>query len=97
MLKEAHVIPFTQYLLPNGRSKDVYIERDEAVCRKADEIIQAGHRFEIEVLTTGHVSATIHNIEDEEDVDIIVVKNGPGVGTAIDEMVNRFADKAKGE
>ena len=87
---DAPAVPFTQYLLPDGRTKKVWIERPEDICRKAKDIIDAGHRFEIEVLTTGHVSATIHHIEDEEDIDIVVVENGPAVPVEIDRMVKRF-------
>ena len=52
-------IPFTQYLLPNGRRKEVTIEVDQDVAEKARELIAEGLAFECEVLTTGHVSLTI--------------------------------------
>lgn len=83
-------IPFTQYLLPDGRKRETGIDRPDEVAAKAQRIIDAGHRFEAEVLTTGDVSLTIHNIADEEDVAIKVVPNGPGVGEAVDELVKSF-------
>lgn len=84
-------IEFTQYVLPDGRRKPVLIDRPDDVAQKARRIMDAGHRFECEILTTGEVSLTIHNIEDEEDVDIEVVPNGPEVPVAIDRMIERFA------
>lgn len=83
-------IPFTQYLLPHGRRTTTEIERGAEVEAKAREIIAAGYRFECEILTTGEVSLTIHDAEDGIDVDIAVVPNGPGVGEAVDKLVNEF-------
>ena len=52
-------IPFTQYKLPHGARIEVSINRPEAIAEKAKRIIEAGYRFECEILTTGHVSFTI--------------------------------------
>ncbi len=82
-------IPFTQYLRPCGRKKEISIERPTEVCEKAMEIINAGYSFEIEVLTTGHVSMTIS--DDEGDYDMKLVNNNGGdVADAVDKMINRF-------
>ena len=90
------MIPFTQYMLPDGRKKDTGIERPAAIEALASKIIEAGFRFEAEVLGTGSVSLTIvgQNEEGEEDdLDIEVVENGPEVREAIDRMIMRFASK----
>lgn len=86
-------IPFTQYLLPNGRRKDVTITRPREIHEKAMAIIAAGYRFEIVILQTGVVSMTVTGPDadgDEEDLDIELVKNGPGVPVAVDRMITRF-------
>ena len=81
-------IPFTQYLLPNGRKQEVTINRPKEIYDKAMAIIAAGYCFEIEVLRTGHVHMTISN--DEEDLTCEVVPNGPEVLKAVDRMITRF-------
>ncbi len=88
-------IPFTQYLMPDGRKRDVSISRPKEIYDKALDIIDAGYRFEAEVLTTGQVSLTITGRD--EDVDIEVVENGPKVPLAVDNMVNRFWEAVKGD
>lgn len=84
-------IPFTQYLLPRGERREGGFEVAADVFAKAQTIIDAGHRFEAEILTTGHVSLTIHNVEAEEDVAIELVPNGPGVREAVCRLVEGFA------
>lgn len=93
-------IPFTQYMLPDGRPREIKIERSDAVADKAQQIIDAGYRFEAEVLTTGDVSFTVtgpmpDDKEEEGDVDIEVTSNGPGVFEAVDRLVERFHPKAR--
>lgn len=87
-----NTIPFTQYLLPDGRKRDIAIARPKEICDKAMDIIKAGHRFEAEVLMTGEVSVTIFHIAEGEDRDIEVVPNGPEVPLAVDRMITRFYD-----
>lgn len=82
-------IAFTQYMRPHGRRETVRIDRPDEIAAKAQKIIDAGFALECEVLMNGHVSFTIAG--DEDDVEIEVVPNGPGVPTAIDRMINRFS------
>ncbi len=85
-------IEFTQYMLPDGRNRPVRVNVPQPVFEKAQDIIASGHRFECEMLNDMKtISVTIHNIEDEEDVAIEVVPNGPGVTEAIDRMIMDFA------
>ena len=83
-------ILFTQYLRPDGRTTPVTIDMDEEIERKADKIIEAGYRFECEVLTTGHVSFTIHDPREVEDVAIKVVPNDETVPVAVRDMIIHF-------
>jgi hypothetical protein len=82
-------IPFTQYLLPNGRQKQTAVAVAPDVADMARTIIARGLRFECEVLQTGIVSFTITDPE-EGDLEIELVSNGPGVVEAIEMMVRRF-------
>lgn len=82
-------IPFTQYLLPDGRKRPVEIEVADDVGEIARGLINQGLLFECEVLTTGHVSLTITDPEDG-DLDIRVRDNGPGIREAVEEMVRGF-------
>jgi len=81
-------IPFTQFLLPDGRRTQVSIERPEPILEKAQAIIDAGYRFECEELVTGQASFTIS--DDDGDAAIEVVMNGPGVPAAVDRLVTNF-------
>jgi hypothetical protein len=84
-------IPFTQYLRPDGRRHQVYIDRSKEVEDKAQEIIDRGHRFEVELLRTGVVSFTITALNrDDPDVAIKLAMNGPAVEDAVDALVNEF-------
>lgn len=88
-IANAPIIPFTQYMLPNGRKVETSIEVDRDVADKAHSLIIEGLRFECEVLTTGDVSLTITDPE-VGDLDIRIVSNGPGVREAVEELVREF-------
>lgn len=83
-------IAFTQYLRPHGRPVPVFINMPDAVAAKADLIVSAGFRFECEELTTGRISLTIHDPDEEDDVAIEVVPNGPEVPVAIERLILGF-------
>lgn len=82
-------IKFTQYLMPDGRKQEVTIERDANVEQMANELIQLGYKFEIEMLRTGEISMTIEHPsnEDGEPLVIRVIPNGPLVPIMVDDMV----------
>lgn len=82
-------IPFTQYLLPNGRRIIRSIEKYGEVAEKAQEIINKGLRFEAEVLATGEISLTITD-EKEGDLAIEICRNGPDVPKAVDTLIKEF-------
>ena len=82
-------IPFTQYLMPDGRKEEVKIARSAGVAKKAQEIISAGYALECEMLSDySTISLTI--CDDKEDLDIELCKNGPGIPEAVDNMILRF-------
>jgi hypothetical protein len=87
-------IPFTQYLLPNGRKRDAEINRPAEVEEIAQRFIASGGRYECEVLRTGHVSLTA--VKNDDDVEIVVCANGPGVGEKVDELVRKSAAHVAG-
>lgn len=85
-------IPFTQFLMPNGRREAVWINRPAEIEEKAQAIISAGYVFECEMLSDYQtVSLTIGDPKEEMDLEIEVVPNGPRVPEAIDRMIERFA------
>lgn len=83
-------IEFTQYLMPDGRAQSVRIDRPEAISSKADRIIEAGYRFECEMLSDYRTISLTITDPDMGDVAIKVVPNGPGVPEAIDAMIESF-------
>ena len=83
-------IKFTQYMRPDGRPVEALIDRPSPIANKANQIIDAGYRLGIEVLMTGQVSLSIHDLEAEEDVAIEVVPNGPQIPVAVDQMIREF-------
>ena len=80
-------IPFTQFLMPDGREKPVTIDRPSGVEAKARALIEAGFRFEIEMLQTGEISMEICDSEGETVLGAEVCGNGPQVPVAIDKMI----------
>jgi len=87
-------IRFTQYLRPDGRTRTVEFVVIGDMATKAEKLLKLGWRFEAEMLTTGEVSLTVEDDEDECRA-IEIVPNGPEVPKAVDRLVNRAAEAAK--
>lgn len=85
----------TQYLLPDGRTREVTIDRDGEVELMASAVESHGWRFECEILRTGQVSVTAFDPVDEVNVAIEVVPNGPVVAEATDRVVKEAYRLAK--
>lgn len=83
-------IPFTQYIPPYGRTMDTKtvcnLYTDE-VLNKAQAFIDAGFRFEVEILTTGMVSMTIS--DDDGDYVNVLSRNGEEIPKAVMQLINR--------
>lgn len=80
-------ISFTQYLLPDGRTKQVSVNRPADIAAMARELQLRGLKFDVEILTTGAVSMTVEDEATEETLAHEVVANGPGMGEAVDRLV----------
>jgi hypothetical protein len=78
-------IPFTQYLLPDGRTKAVYFETDEEVGEKAKALLEKGCHFDVEILTTGVVSLTCE--KDENLLAIELYENEAGSEKYVKQLV----------
>ena len=92
-------IPFTQYVLPNGRQREISIERPDDVALPAAELIERGYRFECEMLSDMRtVSLTV--VSPEEDIGDIAIElcvNGPGLlGFAVDRLVAQAVSIVEG-
>lgn len=81
-------LPFTQYLRPNGRRQQVHIRRPPDIVRMGMSLIDAGYRFEAEVLSTGRVSLTI--AKGDEDVASELSENGPEIPDRVDKLITDF-------
>lgn len=81
-------IPFTQYVLPHGRQKEITIDRSAEIEAVAMQFLYSGGKFEAEVLLSGEISLTA--CKDGEDIDIEICPNGPGVGEAVDRLIRRL-------
>lgn len=96
-------IPFTQFLMPDGRRRSITIDRPAPIEDLAKQIIAAGFRFEIEMLQTGQVSMEIvKDVPDPGVADSVAIEichNGPtegdnlGVPDAVDKMIQYAAKR----
>jgi len=80
-------VPFTQYMRPNGRPVPMTIDRPESVANQAQQLLEAGFCLEAEVLTTGQVSITVS--DGENDIAGELTENGPGILDAVDRLIGR--------
>ena len=87
-------IPFTQYLMPDGRAKDETIDRPAEIEIMAHKIIKAGYRFEIEMLSDFKtISMECIHPKTERVLAGELCHNGPtdgkkcGVPESVDKMV----------
>src|SRR5574337_234762 len=84
-------IPFTQYLRPNGETRDESIERSPEIEKLAFEAYEKGVRYEAEILRTGEVSLTAMFNGDEVAHEL--VPNGPAVVDAVDRLVKTTTER----
>jgi hypothetical protein len=100
-------IPFTQFLMPDGRKSQVTIDRSAEIEATAKTIIAKGYTFEIEVLMTGVISMEVilrHQPGSKKDDCVIASElchNGPtkgdrlGVPESVDKLVITAAKALK--
>jgi hypothetical protein len=78
-------IPFTQYVLPDGRREQIEIVRPEEIEALARKVIAVGGRFECEKLRTGVVSLTCSY--NDEDIAIELARDEKFMSRAVDRLV----------
>jgi hypothetical protein len=81
------MIPFTQYLRPDGRKRPVEIDMPPPIEHLALQFIKAGGRYECEELRTGQVSFTA--VFDDDDIALELCQNGPDVPCAVEMVVRK--------
>jgi hypothetical protein len=84
-------IPFTQYLLPDGRKQVIAIKATAETGEKAKKLIEQGYRFECEILRDLRtVSLTVVGPNDEGDVACEICARGPRrIPPAVQRLVTR--------
>jgi len=92
------MITFTQYLLPDGQKQEVTVERPPEIEALAKRFVDAGGRYEAEILTTGQVSLTaVYSVDGEpQDVIIKIGANGHGLLDMTDDLIRRSVDYLDG-
>lgn len=87
-------IPFTQFLMPDGRTRPMIIDRPGDIGKKAKQLIDSGCRLEIEMLQTGEISMTVECDQADDEIKLLaqeVCSNGPAVLIAIDKLISEAA------
>ena len=79
-------IKFKQFLFPDGREKEVTIERPEPIADRAGVLQDNGFLLEIEN-NNGQIWMSCVNHETEVSFDRFV-SNGPEVPESVDSMIN---------
>lgn len=88
-------VAVTQYLMPDGRRQETSTKLLERLRPQYEYMLKRGWNFGAEVLTTGHISVTIEDRKKGEDVEIRVIANGPGVQSAMEEMLEAISRRMK--
>jgi hypothetical protein len=94
------MIPFVQYLRPDGYPRDVEIDLPAGVEALAQQFLEAGGRYECELLRDETVSLTAaFEIDGEvQDIACVLCPNGPGVPDSAAELVHksiRFLERGR--
>ena len=86
-------IPFTQFLMPNGRRQEITVDRPAEVEKMAEAVIASGLRFEAEMLSDYQtVSLTAGDPAEGIDHFMELAPNGPKVLDAVDKLVRAAFD-----
>jgi hypothetical protein len=82
-------IRFTQFMMPDGHTREEFIDRPEPIARKAKILQEKDYDFEIEMLQTGEINMDIIHRETQEVVAGELCPNGPQVPVCVDKMVEQ--------
>lgn len=84
-------IRFTQYLMPDGRTRPQWVERPPEIEALAARLTECGACFEIEMLRDTTISMTCERDNEDGEIDVLaheLCPNGPAVPLAVDRLVN---------
>lgn len=89
-------IPFTQYVLPDGRRREGGFDRPEPIEAMARYLLMEGVHFDAEVLSNGTVSLTAEH--DDLDDPVLAIKlvfdqTPEKVGEAVDALVTDAVER----
>lgn len=89
---EKYSIPFTQYIRPYGRTREVTLQcLTKKAFLKSQTILSYGLEFECEILLTGESSLTIADRKKEEDLATEVSPAGYGdICKALENLILNF-------
>lgn len=88
-------VPFTQYLRPDGRTKEISIEMPRKIGLLARSLLSKGYYFSAEILTTDQVSLTCEAVVSGVESKIaahIVCDDGPGVPQQVERLITEAWD-----
>jgi anti-sigma regulatory factor (Ser/Thr protein kinase) len=83
----AVTVDVLQFVLPSGMEHKATTDLPDEASEDYKNMVKSGCRFEAEILTTGEVSVTIS--DGDQDIDISVTSNGPEVPAGMVEMLKR--------
>jgi hypothetical protein len=83
----------TQYLLPDGRTRDTSVDLPDSLAPQLKRIAKCGLTLEAEILTTSEVSFTLACHKYAADYDILICTNGPGIKESLTRLIERFNEK----
>lgn len=93
-------VPFTQFLMPDGRTRKSWIRRTPEIGSVAHDLLSRGVRFEIEILQTRDVSMTAERDDADGEVEVLahrICENGPELPGVVDELVIAARRALKGK
>ncbi len=82
-------VHFTQYLLPDGKTRKISIERPSDITKMANVLLANDIALDAEVLTTGEVSLSAHDPITEKTLAIEIIKNNKEIVEAVDRLIRK--------
>lgn len=87
------MIPFTQFLRPDGKKRQVEIVRPGEILAKAKALLDRGFHFSCEELQTGYAVFYCEHPDEEEPVATAMCPNGPKVPETVDKLIETAHSK----
>ena len=89
--KDAFLVPFTQFLMPNGTRTLISIAMEEPYASQARSLIRSGAHFELELLSDW-ATVSMECLLEETVLSGCLVANGPGVKEAVCLLIKQAAE-----